>query len=423
MMALTDNAKKTFLSLVIGNLLLIFSVIGLLQYLDYVNRKPMLAPSVVHSLVQYVHQFKDTPTSKWAMLLKKYPSPWSTITYTETPAYPDNALLNLRSMNVYDALKHQKKVEVSVFIKEGVWLNITLIPPMPSFWGVWIMIASFLLLLLGILLLIHYLAVRNLNQPILTLSHSLQYAEEQGEWLPLPEIGNADQKKIFHQINLLQEKVRQLLQNRMRVLSAISHDLRTPLTRLKLRTEYLEGNPHFEKMMQDIQDMEGMIRDTLDYFKENYQEEVMQRFDLVALVRTLAEDAAEIGLPVVFHTTEENFICQGYVNLLKRALNNVINNAIHYGHRAHIFLSLVNNGVHICIEDEGPGIAEEQMHQVFTPFYRVEHSRSRKTGGTGLGLTITKEIIEKHRGTITLENRAKQPGLRVTIFLPCLSAK
>lgn len=417
-MALTSNAKKTFLSLVCGNLLLIFLVIGLLQYLDYVNRKPVLTPSVVHALVQYVHQFKDTPTSKWPSLLNKYPSPWSKITYTETPTYPDNALLNFRAMNVYDALKHQKRVEVSVFIKDGSWLNITLIPPLPSPWGVWIMITSFLILLLGILILINYLAVRSLNQPILTLTHSLQYAEEQGEWLPLPEIGNADQKEIFRQINVLQEKVNQLLQNRMRVLSAISHDLRTPLTRLKLRTEYLEENPHFEKMMQDIQDMEAMIRDTLDYFKENYQEERMQRFDLVALLRTLSEDAAEMGLPVVFRTTADTLIYQGYVNLLKRAFNNIINNAINYGNCANISITLVEKGIQISVEDTGPGIVDEQLHEVFTPFYRLENSRSRETGGTGLGLTISKEIIAKHRGNITLENRSDPTGLCVVIFLP-----
>lgn len=419
-MSLTTSAKKTFWGLVCGNLLIILSLIGLLQYVDYVNRKPMLPPAMVHTLVKYVHQFKETPASKWPTLLNKYPGSWATITYTETPTYPDNALLNFRAMNVYDALKHQKKIEVSVFIKEGAWLNITLIPPSPSPWGVWIMIGSFLILLLGVLLLVNYAAVRSLNQPIHTLTHSLEYAEDQGEWLPLPEIGNADQKKIFHQINVLQEKVNQLLQNRMRVLSAISHDLRTPLTRLKLRTEYLEGNPHFEKMMQDIQDMEVMIRDTLDYFKESYQEERMQRFDLVALLRSLAEDAAEMGQPVVFNTTQETWICQGFVNLLKRAFNNAINNAIAYGHCANISLTPTDDGVQICIEDKGPGIASDKLEQVFTPFYRLDQSRSRETGGTGLGLTIAKEIIEKHRGIITLENLSESQGLRVVIFLPRL---
>lgn len=195
-----------------------------------------------------------------------------------------------------------------------------------------------------------------------------------------------------------------LLANRTRVVTAISHDLRTPLTRLKLRAEYLENDPNYSKILADINEMELMIRETLDYFRDINIEEKPQLFDLVALISSLSEDAIELNYDVSFISDKPKLVYYGTVNLLKRAFNNLINNAVHYGYKAMIALSCSENKIEITITDQGPGLAESDLEQVFLPFYRGESSRSRSTGGTGLGLTIAREIIQMHQGDITLTN-------------------
>ena len=276
---------------------------------------------------------------------------------------------------------------------------------------------SLFLILLGALLLLNYWAVKTLNQPIQTLIQSLSYNKHQETWLPIPITGNPDQKAIFKKINELQEKVNKLLANRTYVVTAISHDLRTPLTRLKLRAEYLIDNPHYSKIMADINEMEFMISETLDYFRDINKEEKPQRFDLVALLSSLNDDAQELNYPVNFSSDCSKLIYYGSVNLLKRAFSNLINNAIHYGVQATIHLQHQAQQIEITITDQGPGLSTTDLERVFLPFYRGENSRSRSTGGTGLGLTIAQEIIQMHQGTIELSNLL-EGGLKVTVTLP-----
>jgi signal transduction histidine kinase len=201
------------------------------------------------------------------------------------------------------------------------------------------------------------------------------------------------------------------------VVTAISHDLRTPLTRLKLRTEYLTNDINYEKMIHDINEMEAMIRETLDYFRDIHTEEKLQRFDLVAMLNSLQEDALELHEKVTFKTELKKLVYTGAVNLLKRAFSNIINNAVSYGGTATIELTATSNTIEISISDTGPGLSQTDLEEVFTPFYRGENSRSRTTGGTGLGLTIAKEIIQMHQGSIILVNPV-EGGLKVVINLP-----
>ncbi|VEB32465.1 sensor histidine kinase [Legionella cherrii] len=201
------------------------------------------------------------------------------------------------------------------------------------------------------------------------------------------------------------------------MVTAISHDLRTPLTRLKLRAEYLVDDPNYNKIMADINEMELMIRETLDYFRDVNVEEKPQLFDLVALLSSLKDDAVEMNYDVRFISECSKLVYYGTVNLLKRAFNNLINNAVHYGYKAVIHLNCLQNKLEITITDQGPGLPEADLEHVFLPFYRGENSRSRSTGGTGLGLTIAREIIQMHQGDITLTNNL-QGGLKVIITLP-----
>ncbi|CDZ77998.1 Osmolarity sensor protein EnvZ [Legionella massiliensis] len=415
---LTASARKTYALLITGNLLLLVACIVLTQYFLFAALKPVVPPKTVHSIIKLVHRLQSQPPSKWPGLLQKQTIPWSKMTLSASPLYPDNALLNLKAPIVFDLIKQHKQVELSVFIKQNSWLNFSLLPPQHDHTSLNAALTTALLGLLFALFLINYWAVKNLNQPIQTLSQSLIYSESQENWLPMPVTGSVDQKMLLTQINTLQARMSKLLQNRTQVVTAISHDLRTPLTRLKLRMEYLSDNPHFAKMMNDINDMEMMIRETLDYFKDAHDEK-MQRFDLVAMLQSLCEDAADLNLDVKFNSNAEKLIYSGSVNLLKRAFSNLINNALFYGNQALVTIEKTKEQIEISIEDNGAGLRESELEQVFTPFYRGESSRSRETGGTGLGLTIAREIIQLHQGKISLTNRV-QGGLKAQVsFPPC----
>ena len=417
MSKLTSSAKKTYAMLLTGNILVLLTCIVLTQYLIFAALRPAIPPKTVHSIIKLVHRLQSKPESNWSRILQRQKIPWSKMTLSETPLYQDNALLNLQPPIVFDLLKHQKHLQLSVFIKEKSWLNFSLVPPQHDHMGLRIVLAVALLGLLFVLFLINYWAVKSLNQPIQTLIQSLKYNESQENWLSIPVTGNSDQRMLFTQINSLQMKMSKLLQNRTQVVTAISHDLRTPLTRLKLRMEYLTENEHFEKMMHDVNDMEMMIRETLDYFKEAHDEEKKQRFDLVAMLQSLCEDTSDLKFDVQFIAHENKLIFFGALNLLKRAFSNLINNAVYYGQQA--LVSLEKNATHIevSIQDKGAGLNDNDIERVFLPFYRGETSRSRETGGAGLGLTIAKEIIQLHHGIISLSNRL-EGGLNVLVSLP-----
>ncbi|MFA5960869.1 MAG: HAMP domain-containing sensor histidine kinase [Tatlockia sp.] len=416
MSKLTPSAKKNFAWLLAGNLFILIACIILVQYFFFTALKPNFPTGMVHSLIKTVHQLKTQPESRWPQLLHKRMQ-GSTLTLSHNPLYQDNALLNLRSPLIYDWLQQNNPVQFSVFIKEKAWLNFNYSPPQSNRLSVFSALISCIMTFLLALLFINYWVVKNLNQPIQTILQSLKYSESQDHWLPIPLTGNTDQIQLFQQINALQAKTSNLLQTRTHVVTAISHDLRTPLTRLKLRLEYQTDNPHCEKMRQDIHDMEMMIQETLDYFKEAHHEETMQRFDLVAMLQSLCEDAADLQFNVQFNSNTDKLIYFGALNLLKRAFCNVINNAIHYGNQARVTLEQSAQSIDITVDDNGLGLPETELEKAFLPFYRAETSRSRETGGTGLGLTIAKEIIKHHKGAITLTNRL-EGGLRVAVRFP-----
>ncbi|WP_058533128.1 sensor histidine kinase [Legionella saoudiensis] len=412
MSQLTTTARKTLLGLILGNLIIGFALLQLGQY--YAHTHSFISANAIRSLTRLVNQLQKNPQSSWPSILQNRHSRWSEISLSPTPVYEQNALLTLKAPVLFNLMKQNKKLEFSLFIQENAWLNVSMIPPASNQLN---FIVSLLFILLGTLILINYWAVRTLNQPIQTLIQSLSYNENLENWLPIPLTGNSDQKAIFKKINDLQEKVNKLLANRTRVVTAISHDLRTPLTRLKLRTEYLTDTPHYAKINADINEMELMIQETLDYFRDINHEEKPQRFDLVALLSSLSDDALELNYEVHFTSDCPKLIYLGSVNLLKRALSNLINNAVHYGAQATIHLQCLPQQVEIIITDKGPGLPAEELEQAFLPFYRGEHSRSRSTGGTGLGLTIAREIVQMHQGDISLSNLL-EGGLKVCITLP-----
>ena len=416
MKKLTPSAKRIYLKLWVGNAVILLTAVGLTAYFFSELLRPPILPSVAREISKFVYRIKKLPEQQWPLLLKNQRILQLDLSLSATPKYPNNAFLTLSAPSIMGILKEQNKLHISVFIKQDNWLNVTLNPHVPNRVLVLTVFGVIGLGLLLALIFLNYWAVSRLNQSLRIVIQSLQFAKNQESWLPLPLVGDEDEQLILKHINALQDKVGKLLHNRTHVLAAISHDLRTPLTRLKLRSEYLEGNRHAEKIGHDIADMEMTIKATLDYFGETNRAETKCRFDLVAMLSSLCEDVQDANGAIAFHSSEAKVVYLGCINLLKRAFSNVINNALHYGGMVVVHLNVRLHVIEIRISDNGQGIPEEEMSKVFHPFYRAEPSRSRETGGTGLGLTIAKEIVELHQGTIRLENLA-EGGLQVTIVL------
>ena len=202
------------------------------------------------------------------------------------------------------------------------------------------------------------------------------------------------------------------------MLAAISHDLRTPLTSLRLRAEFVTDHDVQEKMLKTIDEIQTMTEAALAFVREEATAEATRTVDLSALVESLCDDLAELGHDVTFiDGAAINYRCRP--DALRRAIRNLIENAVRYGECARVSVLRTAKSIDIAVEDDGPGIPDEVMEQVFAPFYRLEDSRNRETGGVGLGLSIARAIARHHGGDVVLDNRAK--GLQATISLPLLS--
>ena len=214
----------------------------------------------------------------------------------------------------------------------------------------------------------------------------------------------------------MQGRIRRFVEDRTRLLAAISHDLRSPITRLRLRTEMLPAELGGDRMLADLAEMEAMVTSTLEFARGEAGDETSQAVDLAATLAAVCDNASDMGLPAEFQWTGR-LVCTCRPLAIKRAFANVVENAARYGGRASVRVESHAHGLTVIVDDDGPGIPEAEFEKVFAPFYRLENSRNRRTGGIGLGLTVARTIIRAHGGDIRLENRVPH-GLRVTVSLP-----
>jgi signal transduction histidine kinase len=214
----------------------------------------------------------------------------------------------------------------------------------------------------------------------------------------------------------MQSRLVAYLDERTRVLAAMSHDLKTPITRLRLRAELLQDGQLREKFERDLREMEVMVASALDFLRGMDNGEAVRPVDINAMLESLQADLRETGGTVTLEGRAAGPY-PGRPQALKRCLANLLENAIKYGRVAHVVVDDDNRRLQVSIFDEGQGIPPEHLEKVFEPYYRVEGSRSRDTGGTGLGLAIAKNVAELHGGSIGLENRP-QGGLTAVLLLP-----
>ncbi|KJS38335.1 MAG: hypothetical protein VR70_10270, partial [Rhodospirillaceae bacterium BRH_c57] len=263
-------------------------------------------------------------------------------------------------------------------------------------------------------------AARRLARP---LRHMALAADRLGRDVtapPLPEEGPEEVRRAAEAFNRMQSRLRRLVEDRMQMLAAISHDLRTPITLLRLRAEFMQDKTEQAKTLQTLDEMAEMVNSLLAFAREEAAEEEMRVVDLAALVETVCVDLADTGAKVTCRLAEPlPMSCR--VSAVRRAVTNLVSNAVRHGGEASVAVETTPGQVRIIVEDEGPGIPEGELEQVFRPFYRVERSRNRDTGGVGLGLAVVRSVARQHGGDAFVKNRPDR-GLRAIMALPLTPA-
>ena len=267
-----------------------------------------------------------------------------------------------------------------------------------------------------IILAVSVWAVRRVTAPLASLATAAERLGHDVSAPPLPEVGTTETRQAARAFNDMQVRLRNLIDNRTRLLAAVSHDLRTPLTLLRLRAETVENAQERDKMLATIAEMDSLIGTALQFARDEGASEPRKQVDLTAIVQGVVDEMSGAGFQVRMRKAAPIlYKCQPAA--LKRAVRNLLDNAVKYGKSGSAELNADERSIEISIDDDGPGILEDELGRVLEPFYRLEQSRSRETGGVGLGLAIAQAIAQAHGGTVTLLNRPVG-GLRAKIVLP-----
>jgi len=283
----------------------------------------------------------------------------------------------------------------------------------PSIWRTHLPLALTLTAIL--VALAGLLTARRIASPLRQLTQAAETLGRGEAVSPLRERGPEDIRRTTIAFNGMQERIHRFVADQTRMLAAIGHDLRTPLTTLRLRAELVEDAELQARMLDTIEEMQAMTDSALALARQEAGTEQTRTIDLTALVESVCDDLAEIGQPVRFRPSARiTYRCRP--DGLRRVIRNLIENSVRYAGGADVSLVAEAPGVKILVEDDGPGIPIDSIEDVFAPFFRLEGSRSRETGGSGLGLSIARAIARQHGGDIILSPRA--PGLRAAVVLP-----
>ena len=268
-------------------------------------------------------------------------------------------------------------------------------------------------ILLGIVL--SFLAARRLVRPVSELTAAVEHLGGTADAPVVSPRGPREMRALIEAFNRMRERLRRFNEDRTRMIAAMSHDLRTPLTRLRLRTELVQDDNQQPRMLIEIDNVIGMIESMLS-LRDDARHEPRTLVDVSALTEDICLDAVDAGEPVTY-SGPRGITISCRPTALRRAISNLIDNAVKYGNRAYVSLVPEPERVVLTVEDEGPGIPRSERERVFDPFYRIENSRDPNTGGVGLGLSVTRSIIWEHGGDIILGSR-KGGGLSVRVELP-----
>ena len=302
-----------------------------------------------------------------------------------------------------------------VRLGDGSWVSFDTRQPAQTEHWPYRMLAS-LVVLLAAVMAVSLVAVRWATRPLNALADAAEELGKNIHQAPLAETGPLEVVRAARAFNTMQARLLHYIEDRTRVLAAMSHDLKTPITRLRLRAEMLDDPLQRAKFGNDLAEMESMVGVTLDFMRGVDSGEAAQPVDIKALLESLQADLAETGGKVSIAGAATKPYT-GRPQALKRCLANLLENAIKYGERADISIDDNDQRLAIMIRDHGPGIPPGELERVFEPFHRLEASRNRQTGGTGLGLTIARAVAQAHGGTLVLANHP-DGGLTARLTLP-----
>jgi len=306
-------------------------------------------------------------------------------------------------------------IQVELLLDDSRWLAVERYLPREAFLSPTRVLISFAVLLLAVLG-VSLLAVRWLTRPLERLAQAADTLGRDLDQPPLPDSGPDEMRRAAKAFNTMQARLQRLVNDRARLLAAISHDLKTPLTRMRLRAELLEDNDLRVRLLADIDEMSHLVETTLDFVRDAAGDEPARPLDVDALLGALQADYEDTGRTVDIDG-QMMAPFSGRPQALRRALANLVDNAFNYAGTAAIEIDDGPSVLELRIIDRGPGLPEEALERVLEPFQRGETSRSRATGGTGLGLAIARSIARAHGGELTLANRPGG-GLIAQLRLP-----
>ncbi|CAM6972076.1 histidine kinase [Enterobacter intestinihominis] len=305
-------------------------------------------------------------------------------------------------------------IQAHLTLRDGAPLTIDLIPRMPPV-ASWLPVVLVLQLLL--VALCSWIAVRQVVRPFLQFTRAVDSLDPAAH-SPMTEKGPVEVRQAAHAFNEMQSRIQTYLRERAQILASISHDLQTPITRMKLRIEMADQPELRDKLLSDLDNMSSLVREGIAYARSSESlEETTLELELNAWVNSIASDYQDIGKNVQFHARNARLPIVTRPQALRRVMTNLLDNALKFGDSAVIEIDEDERQVAIRIMDNGPGIPEAELEAVLQPFYRVETSRNRETGGTGLGLAIAAQLTAQLDGKLHLANRA-EGGLAVSVILP-----
>jgi len=294
-------------------------------------------------------------------------------------------------------------------------------PGMPAFDALPLRFIWHVSLTLGAVILVALVAVRWATRPLKQLADAANAFAHDLDAPSIAEEGPSEVRRAAEAFNFMQQRLRQLVVERGRALAAVSHDLRTPLTRMRLRAELIDDPALQLKLNADIDAMQGMVNSVLSYLRGLEDSEAAQPIDMEALLSSLVEDERSMGRLVAFEERPSGgpktapFL--GKLSLLRRAVSNLIDNAVAHGEHVVVRLDSSPDTVTVTVEDDGPGIPSEDLQRVTQPYVRLDAARALDTGGVGLGLAIVRDAAAYHGGSLRLSNR-QGGGLRAVLRFP-----
>lgn len=299
-------------------------------------------------------------------------------------------------------------------IADGVWLNGRIVAPRVDPWLVYRLLGATLALYVLVLAAAFWIA-RRLARPLRDLTRAAEQFEGRAAAEHVEPRGPADVRRAVDAFNAMNRRVTTLLDEKDRMLGAIGHDLRTPLASIRIRAENMEPASERERLVATVEEMHGTLEDILVLARTGRPREESRRVDVGALADALVEEYRDRGKHVTYEG-DSGHVADVQPNLIRRAVRNLVDNALAYGTRARVRITSNAGAVMIEVEDDGPGIPEDQLAAVTEPFSRLEDSRSRATGGAGLGLAIVQAVASAHGGALRLSN--SDGGLSASITIP-----